>query len=215
MEQELYHHGILGMKWGIRRYQNKDGSLTAAGRKRYGSKEALEVDKQLENVSDLNKALIKNRKMQLTDPSINPASSIVIARAKNNARQTVLNVFESHQPELKAKRDESYELKSKRTELINNAYQQWVKKTGVSDDADRFFDSDIYKDKKLIDKIAGIDSRLDSLKNEINILGEKACDEILGKIGNEKVNTSYLRNGATKKKQILRLISTYEYAWQI
>ena len=31
----LVHHGILGMKWGVRRYQNKDGSLTAEGRKRY------------------------------------------------------------------------------------------------------------------------------------------------------------------------------------
>ncbi len=32
---ELYHHGIKGQRWGVRRYQNADGSLTAAGQKRY------------------------------------------------------------------------------------------------------------------------------------------------------------------------------------
>ena len=37
----LEHHGILGQKWGIRRFQNPDGSLTAAGIKRYGGSKKL------------------------------------------------------------------------------------------------------------------------------------------------------------------------------
>lgn len=42
MSNELQHHGIKGQKWGVRRYQNKDGSLTAEGRKKYGDKDNFE-----------------------------------------------------------------------------------------------------------------------------------------------------------------------------
>ena len=35
VDNELQHHGVKGQKWGVRRYQNKDGSLTPEGRKRY------------------------------------------------------------------------------------------------------------------------------------------------------------------------------------
>lgn len=37
----LAHYGIMGMKWGVRRYQNADGSLTVAGKERYGSGEGI------------------------------------------------------------------------------------------------------------------------------------------------------------------------------
>ena len=45
-EDYLEHHGILGQKWGIRRYQNADGSLTPAGRRRYAREIKRGFDKQ-------------------------------------------------------------------------------------------------------------------------------------------------------------------------
>ena len=53
---ELYHHGEIGMMWGIRRYQNKDGTLTAAGKKRY--------DKEMEKVKEQQKILKNKEKTQ-------------------------------------------------------------------------------------------------------------------------------------------------------
>lgn len=44
IHSELYHHGILGQKWGIRRFQNKDGSYTSAGKERRRKEDSYSDD---------------------------------------------------------------------------------------------------------------------------------------------------------------------------
>ncbi len=61
----LEHHGILGMKWGIRRYQNEDGSLTDAGKKRYGAESVGKISSAKgtqRRLNDLDQAISFNKR---------------------------------------------------------------------------------------------------------------------------------------------------------
>lgn len=49
MENELYHYNIPGSHWGVRRFQNKDGTLTPAGKERYSKANAIETAKRVFN----------------------------------------------------------------------------------------------------------------------------------------------------------------------
>ena len=53
MQDKLYHHGIRGMHWGERRFQNSDGTLTSAGKKRYsGNGKIAGRAKSVKDMSD-------------------------------------------------------------------------------------------------------------------------------------------------------------------
>jgi uncharacterized protein YnzC (UPF0291/DUF896 family) len=67
---ELYHHGIKGQKWGERRYQNEDGTLTEAGKRRYARRSTRELNK------------LEEEKSALIDKSI---------RAENAANRKIFN----------------------------------------------------------------------------------------------------------------------------
>ena len=66
---ELYHFGVKGMKWGVRRYQNKDGSLTKAGRKKMAKldKEYSKLIGQKRNTESPNTSSSPTKKKKLSE----------------------------------------------------------------------------------------------------------------------------------------------------
>ena len=77
MSNYIKHHGIKGQKWGVRRYQNKDGTLTPAGKQKYGSKDNF--DKQYPE--DVKKSINKAKS------GLNKASDAVDKAKDINAKQ--------------------------------------------------------------------------------------------------------------------------------
>lgn len=67
MSSYICHHGIKGMRWGVRRYQNSDGSLTAEGRKKYGSVEKFKSSSVYKKTQKtINKTFNKSDKKNTT-----------------------------------------------------------------------------------------------------------------------------------------------------
>lgn len=66
-ETELYHHGILGQKWGDRRFQNEDGSWTPEGRERYGKGGREEARAKIQYVKEKAKNLYTKVKSKIKE----------------------------------------------------------------------------------------------------------------------------------------------------
>lgn len=78
---ELYHHGIKGQKWGIRRFQNKDGSLTKAGLKR-----RAKLESKLEKLGGKQKAAESSSAEQSAKKTASNMSDDELAKAITRAR---------------------------------------------------------------------------------------------------------------------------------
>ena len=91
MNYALYHHGIKGQKWGIRRFQNKDGSLTSAGEIRYHKDSNKQIKTNPDGSRTIPKGFMFNR-VGKSSLDVNQSGALYVSYGKQDAARYVKNL---------------------------------------------------------------------------------------------------------------------------
>ena len=222
-EDELCHYGIKGMRWGIRRYQNPDGSLTPAGKKKYSKEVYKKIEysgKQGKTWYEISDELSKDNKFK---------SAI---EGKSDLRKA-----HKEFSELSDKRNEAYEKQSKSIskkrmekmvsdEIENNRdyYQNWkprfFDKTGAPTEELKFYVQDAIEAEHASknQSFKELDDAYNRAWKKYDKLRRQAVDELVGRHANEYIETysSYRGSDKTAVRQIVeQAISSADWNLQL
>ena len=220
----LKHHGILGQKWGIRRFQNPDGSLTAEGKKRYLT------NRQIEQVHEAFSRSNYNDNISNEVFAITKADRKALKKAKNELYESL--------KEQKAIYKESKEiLKDLERNDGNNNYYTAVSEIaasghykdvndmtledisrdawrGIFDDGQQSvvnaYSMYAYKNGKA-DELANMSQKIDDIKDKYRQRAEDYIQEALNEIGGENLSVSASNpNRSAAKGLVSRMINSNE-----
>lgn len=136
---ELYHYGILGMKWGVRRYQNQDGSLTNAGRRHYYGDASVARAHSKYQEAQANRKTAKKLEKQALRKAIIPTKKNLMTygnamRDHSKAKNKEYRSEFEYKTKREAARIRAKNIEFKETSKYRQKLEAQYKKLGLSDE---------------------------------------------------------------------------------